>query len=223
MIHCMSIRLHGTFCGVFGILSLASAFAAPPQLTVQMYTVAPVSPEVLDLVSPEAARILRALPVRLNWVNCSAPSHADICDTASSPTDIRVRVLPKALPSARKNALGMAMWSDSGSSAAIFYDRAVSIRQPGLFLSQILGRAIAHEVVHLLLGTTSHADLGLMKAEWNAEDLHFDSGGSLGLTPAGIAAIRNAAELRMEGAGGQDKRVQVGVAANPRSYVSPVN
>jgi hypothetical protein len=111
----------------------------------------------------------------------------------------------------------MAMWSDSGSSAAIFYDRALSIRKPGLFLAQILGRAMAHEVVHLLLGTTSHADLGLMKAEWNAEDLHFDSGGSLGLTPAGIAAIRNAAELRTAGVDGESKRVQVGVAAKPRA------
>jgi hypothetical protein len=216
MIHCMSPRLHRVFCGVFGILSLASAFAATPPLTVQLYTVAPVSPEVLDLAVPEAARVLRSLPVRLSWLNCSAPSHADVCDTASLPTDIRVRVLPKALPPARKNALGMAMWSDSGSSAAIFYDRALSIRQPGLFLAQILGRAMAHEVVHLLLGTTSHANLGLMKAEWNAEDLHFDSGGSLGLTPAGIAAIRNAAELRMAGVDDGDKRVQVGVAAKPR-------
>ena len=98
------------------------------------------------------------------------------------------------------------MWSDSGSSAAIFYDRALSIRQPGMFLAQILGRALAHEVVHLLLGTTAHADLGLMKAEWNAEDLRFDSGGSLGLTPAGIAAIRDAAELRMAGVDGEGRR-----------------
>jgi len=108
----------------------------------------------------------------------------------------------------------MAMWSDSGASAALFYDRALSIRKPGLFLAQILGRAMAHEVVHLLLGTTSHADLGLMKAEWTTEDLRFNE--TIELTPAGIAAIRNAAELRMAGVDGESKRAELGLAAKPR-------
>jgi hypothetical protein len=75
---------------------------------------------------------------------------------------------------------------------------------------------MAHEVVHLLLGTTSHTDFGLMKPIWNSEDLHFDSGGSLGLTPAGIAAIRNAAELRMAGADGEANRAELGLAAKPK-------
>jgi len=222
MIERMFPRFHTAFCGALGMLALASAFAAAPQLTVQMYTVAPVPPEILDLAAPEAARILRALPVRLNWLNCSAPSHPEVCETPSLPTDLRVRLVPKALAPASRNALGMAMWSDSGSSAALFYDRALSIRRPGLFLAQILGRAMAHEVVHLLLGTTSHDDHGLMKREWNAEDLHFDSGSSLELSPAGIEAIRNGAEMRMASVDGEGKRVQVGLVAKPRSYGPPV-
>src|SRR5277367_1127676 len=189
MIERMLIQFLKAFGAVLGTLSLASAFAASPQLTVQMYTVSPVSPEVLVWAAPEAARALRSLPVRLTWINCSAPAHPDVCDNPDGPTGIRVRLLPKALAPASGTALGMAMWSDSGGSAALFYDRALSIRKPGLFLAQILGRAMAHEVVHLLLGTTSHADLGLMKKEWTSEDLRFNE--SLQLTPAGIAAIRS--------------------------------
>jgi hypothetical protein len=222
MIERMSALLHRAFCGALGMLSLVSAFAAAPQLTVQMYTVNPVPPEILDFAAPEAARILRALPVRLNWINCSAPSHPEECDSSSLPTDLRVRLVPKALAPASRNALGMAMWSESGSSAALFYDRALSIRGPGLFLAQILGRAMAHEVVHLLLGTTSHDDRGLMKGHWSAEDLHFDSGGSLELSPAAIEAIRNGAEMRMASADSEGKRVQVGLAAKPRSYGPPI-
>jgi hypothetical protein len=218
MIERMLPRLHKSSVGLFAILSCSSAFAAAPQLTVQMYAVSPVSPEVLDLAAPEAARILRALPVGLNWVNCSAPSHPEVCDTSSLPTDLRVRLVPKALASASRNTLGMAMWSDTGSSAVLFYDRALSIRGPGPFLPQILGRALAHEVVHLLLGTTSHGDRGLMKQEWTAKDLYFDSGSSLELSPAGIAAIKNGAEMRIASADGEGKRVPVGLVAKPRSY-----
>jgi hypothetical protein len=145
----------------------------------------------------------------------SAAAHPDVCEAPDRPTGIRVRLLPKALPPASRTALGMAMWSDSGSSAALFYDRALSIRKPGLFLAQILGRAMAHEVVHLLLGTTSHTDLGLMKREWTTEDLRFNE--SLELTPAGIAAIRSAAEQRMASTDADGKRGQLGVAAKPRT------
>jgi hypothetical protein len=167
----MSLPLQKAFRVVVGILSLTSALAAAPQLTIRMYAVAPVSQDLVGLAAPEAARILRSLPMRLGWVNCSAPARPDSCESPDLPTDISIRLVPKALPSANKSALGMAMWSESGSSAAIFYDRALSIRKPGLLLTQILGRAMAHEVVHLLLGTTSHAEVGLMKAEWIAEDL----------------------------------------------------
>jgi len=179
--------------------------------------VAPVSQDVLDLAAPEAAHILRSLPVRLNWINCSAPVHPDSCEAPDLPTDVSIRVLPRALPPASKSALGMAMWAESGSSAAVFYDRAIAIRKPGLFLAQILGRAVAHEVVHLLLGTTSHDELGLMKSEWTSGDLHFDSGGGLELSQAGKAAIRSAVEQRTAGAEGSDKRAALGFVAKPRA------
>ena len=133
---------------------------------------APVSQDLVGLAAPEAARILRSLPMRLGWVNCSAPARPDSCESPDLPTDISIRLVPKALPSANKSALGMAMWSESLDRARLFSTTApLSIRKPGLLLTQILGRAMAHEVVHLLLGTTSHAEVGLMKAEWIAEDL----------------------------------------------------
>jgi hypothetical protein len=215
MIERMLPRFHRSSLGLFAILSYSVVFAASPaQLSVEMYTVAPVSPQVLDGAAPEAARALRSLPVRISWINCSAPAHPDSCDNPDRPTGLRVRLLPKALAPASPIALGMAMWSDSGGSAALFYDRALSIRQPGLFLSRILGRAMAHEVVHLLLGTTSHADQGLMKREWTSDDLRFNE--NLQLTPAGIAAVRIATDERIASADGETKRGQIGVAAKSR-------
>ena len=40
-------------------------------------------------------------------------------------------------------------------------------------LSRLLGLAIAHELGHVLLGSNSHSDLGLMRGRWNREDLEF--------------------------------------------------
>jgi len=202
------LHYHKAFCSAFGMLSLSLALGQVPQLTVRMYNLAPVPPGILDSAGVEAARILRGLPVRLSWINCSAQAHPAFCETPEMPTGIRIRLLPKALLEASGSALGIAMWSESGGSAALFYDRAISLRKPGLFLPQILGRAMAHEIVHLLLGTTSHAELGLMRGAWSADDLRPDSGACLELTPAAAAAIRKEAQ----------RRVAAERAAGPFSY-----
>lgn len=108
-----------------------------------------------------------------------------------------IRFLPQALSPASGSALGMAMWSESGGSAVLFCDRAVTFRRPGVFPGEILGRAMAHEVVHLLLGTTSHLDFGLMRSEWSVEDLRSDRGAGFELSPATAALVRTAAKSRM--------------------------
>jgi hypothetical protein len=62
--------------------------------------------------------------------------------------------------------------SGSGTLATIFLDRvhALSARA-GADSGQLLGRAMAHELGHLLLGTTHHADRGLMRGVWSTIDL----------------------------------------------------
>ena len=36
---------------------------------------------------------------------------------------------------------------------------------------QILGHAVAHEIGHLLMGTNSHSSRGLMRGNWNVDEL----------------------------------------------------
>jgi len=36
---------------------------------------------------------------------------------------------------------------------------------------ELLGRVIAHEIAHLLLGTSDHGPHGLMRGEWRASEL----------------------------------------------------
>ena len=64
----------------------------------------------------------------------------------------------------------------SGTLATVFADRvnALAAIAGGHLVDsggQLLGRAMAHEIGHLLLGTTHHADRGLMRGRWTTIDL----------------------------------------------------
>ena len=67
--------------------------------------------------------------------------------------------------------------------------RAVA-QQASTAISTLLGRAVAHEIGHLLLGSAEHPRLGLMRALWSRDELR-------GLKPAhwGFSA-REAAQMR---------------------------
>jgi hypothetical protein len=43
--------------------------------------------------------------------------------------------------------------------------------QAGIEPGWLLGRALAHEVGHLLLGSAAHGSRGLMRAQWTLEEL----------------------------------------------------
>ncbi len=56
-------------------------------------------------------------------------------------------------------------------------------------LGRALGRVVAHEMGHLLLGTTSHAIDGLMKPSFSARDLLLETRRHLTLPPALVAGL----------------------------------
>ena len=56
--------------------------------------------------------------------------------------------------------------------ATVFIDRVRAVaRGAGVSERQLLGRAIAHEIGHLLLNTNTHAATGLMRATWSVAEL----------------------------------------------------
>jgi hypothetical protein len=56
--------------------------------------------------------------------------------------------------------------------------------------SVILGHVIAHEVGHLLLGTNSHSQDGIMSAEWSGSELRRLAKGALLFTASEPMRIR---------------------------------
>jgi len=80
---------------------------------------------------------------------------------------------------------------ERGSLASVYFDRVQQITEDQRGLEyEVLGRAIAHEFGHLLLGTNSHLTRGIMRARWNPEELPAGSAGLFSFLPQQAAVIR---------------------------------
>jgi hypothetical protein len=93
-----------------------------------------------------------------------------------------LRLVDRApVPGERVVALGESMLDREQRGGVLmtidlFPVRAVA-EKTATAVSTLLGRAIAHEIGHLLLGSAEHPRLGLMRALWSHEELR-------GLKPA---------------------------------------
>ena len=86
----------------------------------------------------------------------------------------------------------------SGTLATIFLDRVHDLSaRAGADSGPLLGRAMAHEIGHLLLGTTHHADRGLMRGVWSTIDLQKDQPLDWMLSAQEGARMRRALALRL--------------------------
>jgi hypothetical protein len=168
-----------------------------PRLTIRVHRIAPLSIGTLVSAEAEAARILRSTHLRLTWVNCPAPTTSASCAVPEQPSSLSLRVFTNAFPQAPTNALGMVAASPYGNCAFLFYDRIVACHTFRGLIFQVLGRVIAHEIVHLLLPSSCHSASGLMTARWFTEDLQFDRQSDLRLSTRWIELIREEA-LRRE-------------------------
>ena len=65
--------------------------------------------------------------------------------------------------------------TQAGKMATVFHDQVDAVaRRTGVARSELLGRALAHEVGHLLLGVRGHSRTGIMRAVWTDDELTRD-------------------------------------------------
>jgi hypothetical protein len=141
-----------------------------------VYSFHGLPPWVLDGTKAEAGRIFRQLKIQVNWLDGNSEKDSASRTLTGSPGELVVRVVPHALPPASKTALAMAFPSaESTGNAFIFYDRVVAMQTSTSLLQTMLGRVVAHEITHLLLPGQEHSHSGLMRGDWNQDDLRFTS------------------------------------------------
>jgi hypothetical protein len=218
MIHRMTSREKTVFSAITLMISLASflsestsliakpkadsslADQSTPQLRVRVYSFPGISPWVLQGAEIEARRMLRTVPIRLNWLDCTPRVVPGACMLPLFSTDLIVRFTAKALPQASASALGITDSSDSYAAAFIFYGRVVALRTHTQLLPVMLGRVMAHEITHLLLPQQEHSGLGLMRGQWLAEDLRITSSTYFGLSTKSLRLMQEEALRRVRDA-----------------------
>jgi hypothetical protein len=190
--------------------SAASAIATvdrhisePLKVRVWVINAARVDETTLSGALSRVAQIFRDAGIRLTWLKCpgatvqSANSAGCLADE-SSVLVLRIVNHP-ASESVSPNALGFAVAHQGDSTyASVFRDRVLAMVGRGGPCSEaeLLGHAMAHELGHLLLGTSAHSRYGLMAGRWRATDLDRASLGDLRFSPAEAAIMRAEAARR---------------------------
>lgn len=147
-----------------GILAASAPHAkltAASSVTVCVEKAADVEGEGLDRGEISAGKILALIGLEIEWRNQrrSCPQERDpiiLNVTTNTPRDYFPRAYGTALPF-------------EGIHIRAFYDRIQRVR-PDLVVP-LLGHVLAHEIVHILSGTDSHSETGVMKRRWSPSDL----------------------------------------------------
>lgn len=189
-------------------------------LTLRVYDYVHVNRPVLLGAEGEVNSILGQAEIKSRWIECPI-SQAELtnfpdCQSAWGADDFVLRLLPKAMADSQvkgQDALGVAYESEGLSAylASIFYDRVSGLAQGGsATLPVLLGRAMAHEIGHLLLGTHSHSSRGIMRPFWSGQELSLDGRLYLLFTPEQSRQMKTRLAARAEAWQTEEKVANLG-------------
>jgi hypothetical protein len=172
------------------MLSLALAAASPvsadPEpgatVVVRTFNYAQVPVDALTDAQETAARIFKPAGVALVWIDCRVPQSgggAACTQPLDVGRDLMLRLMDQGpvdvTTASRAVALGTSMLDRERRQGVLMTVDLRSMRriasETSTDPSTLLGRAIAHEMGHLLLGTSQHSKGGLMRALWSQDEL----------------------------------------------------
>ena len=167
-----------------------------------------VAPSELDTAIEDAKLVLAEAGIQTDWIVCSRPSQVGempkACRAASGPWILRVRLLSneaaKTFPLDDTN-FGMAYPGEGdrlGSAADVFPERCrLHAEKMRVAETLVLGRVLAHEIGHLLLGESSHSVSGIMSARWKRKQLNAAEQGGFGFVGRQAKTMQKQAARRL--------------------------
>jgi len=168
-------------------------------ILVRVYDNAGVAPAELTEALKRSYEILRRAEVTVDWAQCPAHrvgSVPAICDTPPGHNDMVVRLVEGAEKDRDRRPLGQPLLDPAtgkGVFATVFMNRVDRLAEVAQYSrSTVLGRAIAHEIGHLILGTNSHSETGLMREVWTVEQLVKNRPEDWQFSPAQTSELRGA-------------------------------
>jgi len=211
--------LHLLFVAVLAANSASGRDGTRLTITVRVLNIARVPRPTMVSAEAQAAKVLRKAGIETVWLGCPLETpQSDVslpCQQAVGPAEVVLRILPSftsykgLLPD---GTLGFSALPDAGEHgiyASVFFDQAEQLAEGGVAsISVVLGHATAHEIGHLLLRSSQHSTVGIMRARWNLRDLMRASQGNLLFTGQQSKFIR--AEVRTRSAVGGGAQALLG-------------
>jgi hypothetical protein len=161
------------------------AAASPPSVAVVAFNQAGTAAAALARAKTEVTRIFGEAGVGVSWMNPSAVEPA-------GAFAMQLLIRPRAINGDR-SIMGTAIGDmhETGGSAFVYYDRVVrAAHESEQDVARLLAYAMAHEMGHLLLPSPAHATSGIMRPEWDGDDLRHIASGLLQFTAVQANAIR---------------------------------
>jgi hypothetical protein len=124
--------------------------------------------------------VLQAAGIGVSWVQCWSAGQAREavsvdCERPLTQHDVIVQPIHATDPNSARHpeSLGFSMIeAGAGTVATVYTDRvAMMARRAGVRADDLLAWTMAHEIGHLLLGTSQHATRGLMRARWSQAEV----------------------------------------------------
>ncbi len=206
---------HALFAAVMLLpLPAAAAETLWTEVTVRVYDATGAAPNARHAALEIAASIVSAASVELVWRHCNQPPtveaksdrpYANPCDRPLRPGELAVRIVRSGGTvddQARELPLGDALINTrngGGVLATIYIDRVDWMAAlTGVDPRALLGRAIAHELGHLLMATSTHSANGLMRPIWLQSEIRRRHNNDWTFRPTDIAAIKARTALQRE-------------------------
>lgn len=136
-----------------------------------------------------ASQILERAGIAAEWHDCTNNGRRAECQDSRRAGNFIARIMPVFVAGAfgkdtvetleslsdSEPPLGFAVvdpQTRAGKMATVFHDQIEAVaRRTGVARGELLGRVLAHEVGHLLLGVHGHSRNGIMRAVWTDEEL----------------------------------------------------
>ena len=160
------------------------------RVVVRVYETGTGDPALRTAAIQTAASIVELAGIIVEWYDCTDEGRRPLCQDARRSGNFIARIMPTLTPGVplrrpsvealgtqgdAEPPLGFAVvdpQTQAGKMATVFHDQVDAVaRRTVVAHSELLGRALAHEVGHLLLGVLGHSRAGIMRAVWTDDEL----------------------------------------------------
>jgi hypothetical protein len=191
----IAVRVRTAITVAFAMAALmaTTGSAETRRVVVRVYETGMGDVELRTAAIQTAASIVESAGVFVEWYDCTDNGRRPVCQDARRSGNVIARIMPTLTPSAPLRKLSLEVLgaqgeaepplgfavvdpdTHAGKMATVFHDQVEAVaRRTGVARSELLGRALAHEVGHLLLGVRGHSRSGIMRAVWTDDELTRD-------------------------------------------------